>query len=433
MRRIGVTAVLGLCLLAGFYVGAKYGHPPASDGGPSTISQQLLTDYQQLLNNYQHPSYDAASGFPRPDAPMPSRDAVDDSKSTRQAAVAADAQAILGQCRIEAGGNWIQWQSKTEPYRSALQKRIDALKKIDDYDTAVVETQSQALEGNGEFPLFELGAHTYLDYLYDAHSLDELRRVQPVVAIDHWLRQRGIELIFVPLPKMTEVYIEHFLDPCPSDGVIAPHVRQTLFELLSSDVETVDGWGLFRPVREADPDYLYNTADPHWGPRGMRLMAREIAERIGRYDFGRRARYRLPIFTTALAAYMIDNRPGGIGSVPWLALSKAQQERATSVQPTTTTDVRLWDGQKFAEDEKSPVMLIGNSYAEHFREQLALELNLRIRSRLGGGMTTEVFEDFVREPETLDGVRVLVWITSEHHMAHFKPLPPPITAALKAK
>jgi hypothetical protein len=228
---------------------------------------------------------------------------------------------------------------------------------------------------------------------------------------------------------MTEIYIEHFVDPCPPDGVIAPHVRRTLLELLEAGVEVVDGRRLFRPLRESGLEYLYNTGDTHWAPRGMRVMAKEIATRIRRYQFGLTASRRNPIVKTTTGPYMPDGFPGGIGSPGgWQALSERQRSLAKAVQTRTQVCVTMPDGGPVPEDPSSPVFLLGHSYTFDFREQLVKELNLLVRKR--GSATTEGFADFLRDPDLLEGCRVLIWVTTEQHMTHYDPMPPPIVAAL---
>jgi hypothetical protein len=91
----------------------------------------------------------------------------------------------------------------------------------------------------------------------------------------------------------------------------------------------------------------------------------------------------------------------------------------------------LWRGCRAPDDPASPVLLIGHSYMRSFRELLIKELNLQIHTRIHDDGTTEFFTDFLREPELLARCRVVVWITTEQHMAQFKPLPAPIMAALE--
>jgi hypothetical protein len=349
----------------------------------------------------------------------------------RARAIKQNAAAIQAECRQAAAGDWVKWQQDTASYRATLKAKIDVLKEFPSSRSITPEGRVEPLEGREEFPLFEVNPRVHLDYLYDPASLDEFRRTRPVVAAHRWLRERSIDLIFVPVPKMTEVYIEHFLDPCPADGIIAPHVRQTLLELLENEVEVVDGFPLFRALRDTDTEYLYNTADPHWAPRGMRIMAKEIASRIERYKFGARARYGLPMVRSSPGAYEVDDRPGGIGSMgAWQALSPDQAKLAERAQTKLQAHVFLLDGRLAYDDPLSPVIVIGHSYVQHFREQLIRELNLLLQTRAGGAYTTEVLGDFLREPELLAHARVVVWITTEQHMTHFKPLPAAIMATL---
>jgi hypothetical protein len=347
--------------------------------------------------------------------------------AARTGVIRRDAEAIQAQCQRAAGGDWEKWQRDTAPYRTDFRAKIEALKELPG-PAPDLEGRTEALEGRNGFPLFETAPRTYLNYLYLPESLDEFRRDRPVVAADRWLRQRGIDLIFVPVPRMTEVYVEHFIEPCPPDGIIAPHVRRTLLALLQDDVEAVDGLSLFRSVRDVDAEYLYNTADPHWAPRGMRVMAKEVADRIARYPFGARARYALPIVRTKPAPYA---PPAGL-QIGLRALTADQRERAELAETVVDSGVRLDDGRTPPNDPSSPVLLIGHSYVPRFREQLVKELNLLIATRSFPAGTTEFFAEFLRSPESLARVRVVVWLTTDQHLTQFKPMPKPIMKVLGA-
>jgi hypothetical protein len=334
--------------------------------------------------------------------------------AARAARVRRDADALRADCRRAAGGDWDKWQRQTAIYRAALRARLEALQVFKPARSPLPEAQYEALEGRDGFPLFELGGRLHLNYLYDNEQLDPFRKDRPVVAVRRWLARRGIDLIFVPVPKMTEVYVEHFLKPCPPDGVIAPAIRRCLLDLLDDDVEAVDGFTLFRSKREAE--YLYLAADSHWGPVGMRLMAREVAGRIARYEFGAMTRHAPPVVRCDPRA---GKPPGKNG---WPALSEAQRQRAAAAVLDFPT-ITMPDGRDVPDDSGSPVLLIGNSYVRHFREVLVQELNLLVHSDWSPGQTTEAFADFVREPDLLDGCRVVVWITTCQHLTHFQALP----------
>jgi hypothetical protein len=397
------------------------------DGSPTGPTlRQIARDsgryYEQRAGNQR--------GAKRPADPrQPEARAVE----ARTAVIHRDAAEIQAECQRAAGGDWEKWERDTAPYRASLKKKIDATKDVPGATAPFPECQQEPLEGINGFPLFEPGPREHLNYLYNAAKLDEFRHDRPVVAAERWLRKQGIDLIFVPVPKMTEVYIDHFIDPSPADGVIAPHIRKTLLDLLQEDVEVVDGLTLFRDVRDTDTEYLYNAADTHWAPRGMRVMAKEIANRIERYNFGARARYGLPIVRAKPGIYLVEDIVGRVGGINhWSLLSKDQQKRAATGQAMKQAEVLTMDGKPPPDDPTSPVLVIGHSYVPNFREQLIRELNLLVCNRDQKGQTTEAFADFLREPEQLAHCRVVVWISTEQHLTRFAKMPEPIMKALAA-
>jgi hypothetical protein len=376
--------------------------------------------------------YVAPTGDPRPALRLPQYPPQPEPRAVeaRENVIQRDSAAILAECQRSAGGDWDRWQRETAWYRTNLKARIDALPDFPETRFPVPEGGYEPLAGRGGFPLFEVASRAHLNYLYDPGTMDKFRQDRQVIAADRWLRQRGIDLIFVPVPKMTEIYIEHFLDSTPPDGIIAPHMRHALLELFDAHVEVVDGFSLFRALRDTDTEYLYNTADTHWAPRGMRIMAKEIADRIERYKFGARARYAPPVVRTSLGPYITDRFPGG---GQWLVLSPEQRTLAQGAQTTNLSEVSMLDGSAPPDDLTSPVIVIGHSYVPRFREQLIKELNLLIYPRVRDGETTGFFGEFLREPEVLNHCRVVVWITTEQHLTHFQKMPEPIMAALQAE
>ena len=367
-----------------------------------------------------------------PEVPPPPRPVARGPVKSRADVIRRAADEIAAECQRAAGGDWERWQRDTACYRTALKARAEASKSLKDLppppgeEKRAMESSYEVLEGKNDFPLFEVAPQNYLAYLYDPDVWARYRKEQPVVAADRWLRERGIDLIFVPVPKMTEVYIEKFLDRCPPDGIIAPNVRRDLLDLLNEGVEVVDAFDLFRSARDNDPELLYNVADSHWAPRAMRIMASELADRIQRYDFGAKARDTPPITATLLCKF--DWEQNG-----WWALNSHQQKLAKAANLVVYPHAVLPNGQPLPDDANSPVMVIGHSYVNYFREQVMRELNLITNTLTGPGFTTQFFADFVREPETLDHCKVVVWITTEGHMTCFEPLPPVVLAALKDK
>jgi hypothetical protein len=420
-RLVALTTTLVMFFVLGSWAGAWINPRRSLPLHPASVDRSEPDDDDATAGR---PPAPPAAADPRQPEPM--------AAAVRAAAIGRDAAAIEAECRHAAGGNWDKWQRDTAPYRDSLKAKVSALKAapLASY-TPSPEGRYEALAPRDDFPLFEMGSREHLNYLYDPATLDEFRRDRAVAAASRWLRQRGIDLIFVPAPKMTEVYVEHFLAPCPADGIIAPHVRRTLLELLRDDVEVVDGFRLFRALRDTDAEYLYNTADTHWAPRGMRVMAKEIADRIARYQFGARARCGLPVVRATPGSYGAEDDGNRIGfMLAWNALTPEQQKRARPAQPVSQTEVKMPNGKKLPDDRASPVVVIGHSYAWCFGDQLVKELNLLINTRSTIHQTTEAFGDFLREPEALARCRVVVWVTTEQHLTKFKPMPKPIMKLL---
>ena len=190
------AALLAACLLA-----------PACSKPPDPIIV--------LVEKPAAPAFDPAKAFPLSDAPRPpvSRQPEPPAVKARAAAIRRDAEAIEAECRQAAGGDWERWQRDTASYRAALKSKIDALKFFDPPRATYDEANSEPLEGKDGFPLFEVGPRAFLQFLYRPETLDTFRKDRSVAVVHRWLQAHGVDLIFVPAPKMTEVYVEHFLDP----------------------------------------------------------------------------------------------------------------------------------------------------------------------------------------------------------------------------
>src|SRR5262245_57338143 len=213
-----------------------------------------------------------AATTPRPPRAAPPPEPQADAARAESIRRAADG--IRREC---PGGDWAKWQMDTQAYRQTLTARLAALPKghrlprMVDAAQAAFNARFVGLEPLDEFPLVEVRANDHLSYLQDPPRWERAFKSRGVVAVSRWLHQQGIDLIFVVVPPMAEVYSEHFFNPCPGDGVVAPHIRHSLFELLDSGVEVVDGFALLRPVRQPNPDYLYPADDSNFGARGRQV------------------------------------------------------------------------------------------------------------------------------------------------------------------
>ena len=65
------------------------------------------------------------------------------------------------------------------------------------------------------------------------------------------MKRRGIDLLYVPIPAIEEVYPENFLDAAPADLTVQPAMRRFMLSLLERDVEVVDLLRPFQAARDA--------------------------------------------------------------------------------------------------------------------------------------------------------------------------------------
>jgi hypothetical protein len=341
-------------------------------------------------------------------------------EEARRDAIARDAESLAAECRLAANGDWLAWEKQTAPYRAALKARIERRGTVNGRYRDLLTTVDGA-------PMWE--SQTLAD-LYDPAAWHGDRIVTTLTAASRWLRAKNIHLVFCACPPMTEVYIEHFLDQPPPDGVIAPHIRRTRAALLAADVEAIDDWRLMRAAR--DGAFQFIPADHHHSQEGMKPAARAIAARLTRYGFGRTAKAAPRVTRTTTGPYVMrpyvlpqfeeyDWAPSGHHSI-----RPEERPAIDAALPKSMEVITTAAGSPLTDDPESPVLLIGDSYAIYFRELLTRESNLNIRTHWNHLQDVGAWHDFLREPELLAGVRVVVWLTSEGLASSFRPLPAPI-------
>jgi hypothetical protein len=346
-----------------------------------------------------------------------------EARKAREAQIRQDVHAIQSECERAAGGDWQKWEQQTARYRDALKRRLVPR-------TTANVADNELLVGHG-MPIHQLRAPQHLAHVVDPASWDAFRKTRDVVAASRWLRERGIDLIFLSVPLMPEVYIEQFLDETPTDGVIAPHLRRTFLELSESDVEVVNTYRIMRDARPGG--FLFLPVDIHWNQLGVLGPARDVAKRLSRYTFGREAKKAAPVTkSTTVPQELPPTVPGTTWRLFDSAILHDEDWKAVlGAMPPTKDYITSPDGSLIYDDLSSPVLLIGNSFVKDFRDVMIREANLRIRTLWVDASTTEAFAGFLRQPEQLAGVRVVVWVTSDGYLARFRPVPPPIREALQ--
>src|SRR5271165_849992 len=142
-----------------------------------------------------------------------------------------------------AGGDWRAWYERVRPAWTELDQKItEGLK--DPRSVADPNAPKWSyLHTAGTPPMFvQVWSAPYL--MAEKMDPDEFLKTRPSVqvllAYNYWLQAHHVDLIFVPVPKLVQVYPERILKNAPSDRILAPHMRKLILQLLDKDVEVLD-------------------------------------------------------------------------------------------------------------------------------------------------------------------------------------------------
>lgn len=351
----------------------------------------------------------------------------------RQEAIARTAENIEQECQRDAGGDWQQWFEQMAAFREELNPII--AREWEKQRTGVVKTGLIRAAGNP--PLFvECLSGGYLSLAgFSGPSawgewLKQRNAPSIIATVKDWLKQRDIDLIFVPAPKMTEVYPDRVVSHVPKDRIVAPHMRKMLLDLLRADVEVVDLLPAFLKAREQDDrEPLFLPTDTHWSDRAQRIAAQDIMARLERYPFVKAALAKPALYKTdPIASIPVQ------GSL-WGDLTGAERQEVGDAVNTHVMRVRkVSDGTPVAPVDESAIVIMGDSYTNQslfvapgsgISALIAKGANQPVTIVSTAGGTTEPVKDLARNPELLDKVKVVIWIIKNPGFTNpWTPLPP---------
>jgi len=286
----------------------------------------------------------------------------------------------------DRSGDWRAWYARLGPAWPELNAKIAAAQK----DPRTVEVKDAAswsyLRAEGNPPMFvQSGSAYYL--VLDNRDRDDFLNTRPSVqvllAFNRWLKQHKVDLIFVPVPKLAEVYPDRVLRNAPKDRILAPQMRKFMLQLLDEDVEVVDLLPEFLRAVASDASPVF-------------LRTAEVT----------------PQFNGADYAY----------------LTPEERKQVDASLKLTLSQVRNSAGAPYEGPEDGTVAMIGDSYVHYFSTAiskgtgiealLSRDINLPVTNRSVGGGTTQSLKEFIRNPEILDVHKVVIWIaTSDMFMA----------------
>jgi hypothetical protein len=327
--------------------------------------------------------------------------------------------ATIGKEReLYGGSDWKSWFDRLSPFRERLRAAMAEAQKNPrpNAQPGPGANRGVLLKSHGREALYvDPATVQYVvpeameQWLQQRSALEVIRKGAA------WLRKFNIDLVFVPVPAMIEVYGDTFADPDPAKGPIAPHVRQLLAEFQEQGIETVDLLPVFMKAREGGPALLYFRTDPHWTQMAPVLAAGEIARVLKRYGFARQAG-RAPLYQTRQQTVHFKGLYGDLLTSEELAEAPLQYRLSQVLQA----------GKPYAAQEGSPVLIIGDSFTNYSEGVLpgtsidgllAAELNMPVSRVTIQGASVDVLKEFARDIDLRKKTKVAIWVVNMRTVA----------------
>lgn len=302
------------------------------------------------------------------------------------------------------------WQGK---FRDALTAKVAALEKAN---------AAAAVGGDGwlflrsELRFLTVGRFWGADAATFSKS-PKPELADPIPAIVDFrdqLKQRGIDLLLVPVPAKAAIYPEKIVPEVGASAEpAAPELEQFYAELQRAGIDVLDLTQVFRENRAHEKGAVFCRTDTHWSVVGCVLAAHAVADRIrpklGNHPPGKN--YTGDWQKVAINGDLLPLLPPGTPKPP-------QEEIAVRVVHEKGSNVGVQP------DLNSPVLLLGDSHTlvfhdflaekSGFVDQLAFELGFApdLTGTRGSGATAvriNLYRDSSRNPEYLAKKKVIIW------------------------
>ncbi len=298
----------------------------------------------------------------------------------------------------------------------------------------------KAVEGENNWLFYKQG----MEYLLRPYVLDPRSVVvdpedvpitdhvlDTIAAFKETLGKRDIELMVMIVPGKASIYPDVLSRRVPPDkaGTIGYSLR-LMRELNERGIETIDLFSALAESRKSDEecgDSLYLSQDTHWRPRGVRVVAKTVAEQIRKKSWfnqlGRTVEYTLDTVTV--------DRDGDIRvmadlpdfKLPFITMPFIKEKTLCYqvYQVRRGEDSSIVSRNLFRDDyRKSKILILGDSFSRIYQSDeprsagwishLAYELSLPVCSIVSdGGASTLVREKLARKKGVLRGKKLVIW------------------------
>lgn len=326
------------------------------------------------------------------------------SVATRKAQMETERMQILQQA--EALGGWETWKRSLSPYRTELKA---VLKEMNAHE----DTRIRDFDGHlmAAFDISYVLADSFL--VMNPPVAEPPKHFAVIVDFHEQLKKKGIDLIFVPVPTNTELIPGVLASHAPAPGISnAPQRPEFLLALMDKGVEVIDLYpGLYREQQRTG-ETLSLKDDSHWDQLGIIEGARQVAERLKRYDFVQASKqYQTKIIEVERRGNLTRDLP----------------ETAQVNYPATTwTLQQVLDetGAFYEDDPESPILVAGDSFTYLFADDhagvsahIAKEIGTPIARMSNPRGGPNVPRTLARQgKEFIDKRRVVVWIMSARYL-----------------
>ncbi len=246
-----------------------------------------------------------------------------------------------------------------------------------------------------------------------ARKLEAADPIPAIVDFYQQLKQRGIELLVLPVPPKAAIYPEKIVPDVDLNGQsAAPFLERFYGELRARGIDVVDVVPAFVQNRANERGPVFCKTDSHWSGFGCVLAAQTIAARL-REKFAAQPRknYATDWKETELTGDLVDllgakSRKPAPEKVPVRIVS--EKETGAAVNP----------------DPNSPLLIVGDSHTLVFHDfhgekaglidQLANELGFApdLIGTRGSGATAvriSLYRRNLKDPDYLSKKKVIVW------------------------
>jgi hypothetical protein len=296
-------------------------------------------------------------------------------EAARKAAIDATTAAINQELKEIGGGSWEQWAESLKEFRADLKgKQPKHGFRFRGADTRVVMVDNVEQLRAGKAPY------------------------ETIVSTHKQLKERGIDLIVMFIPDKLATYPDYLANKVPEHRLVAVQMKRFIKELNEAGVEAIDLYTIYRDTRRAnkDKEHIFYNRDSHWRNYGARIAAKEIAERLKRYDFVKQAMAKESPYTTE----MFHRNPG-----------ESKEDDVMLIKR------KGGGGYKDAGD--SPIILTTDSYGmynmhlkSHLTAQVAYHIHMPLtflcKEGLWGNMPVELARR-AKQGGYLEGRRVVIW------------------------